>query len=116
MLQSGIPEEQRPGFWNNVGQCCGSAGVGEFFLRLYGQSEDPQHLAICERINADLLDRATEERGGLSWTQAEHRVQPDLLQAQTGLMQGSAGIGLWLLHFDGFTVDRAPFVVLPDRE
>jgi len=29
ILQSGIPEKQTPGFWNNVGQCCGSAGVAE---------------------------------------------------------------------------------------
>ena len=47
-------------------------------------------------------------------TKAEHRVQPELLQAQTGLMQGAAGIGLWLLHLDGHSQDREPLVVLPD--
>lgn len=35
ILQSGIPEKQTPGFWNNVSQCCGSAGVADFFLDLY---------------------------------------------------------------------------------
>src|SRR5207253_5943577 len=35
ILASGIPEKRPPGFWNNVSQCCGSAGVAEFFLDLH---------------------------------------------------------------------------------
>ena len=35
VAQSGIPEKQTAGFWNNVSQCCGSAGVGQFFLDLH---------------------------------------------------------------------------------
>ena len=32
-LQStGAPEQRSKGFWNNHGQCCGDAGVGEFAL------------------------------------------------------------------------------------
>ena len=27
ILKSGIPDAPTAGFWNNVGQCCGSAGV-----------------------------------------------------------------------------------------
>ncbi|GAA5117196.1 hypothetical protein GCM10023339_27460 [Alloalcanivorax gelatiniphagus] len=29
---SGVPERLRPGFWDNDGRCCGTAGVGEVFL------------------------------------------------------------------------------------
>ena len=114
MLASGLPQRQLPGFWNNVGQCCGSAGVGEFFLRLYQSEGEEAYLEFCERITADIYDRADSSGDALKWVQAEHRVQPELLQAQTGLMQGAAGIGLWLLHLDGHFQGRQPFVVLPD--
>ncbi len=114
MLASGIPQTPQPGFWNNVGQCCGSAGVGEFFLRRYQSDGDEAYLEFCERLTADIYDRADSSEDALKWVQAEHRVQPELLQAQTGLMQGASGIGLWLLHLDGHYQGRQPFVVLPD--
>jgi hypothetical protein len=47
--------------------------------------------------------------------QAEHRVRPELLVAQTGLMQGAAGVGLAMLHLDGARERRTPFVRLPDE-
>ena len=57
--------------------------------------------------------------GGLSpdgtrWIHAENRVQPTNLTAQTGWMQGAAGIGGWLLRLDGFERNRAPQIVFPD--
>ena len=97
-----------------MGQCCGSAGLGEFFLRRYEEGGEARDLSYCTRIAADLASRAEPVGEGVRWVQAEHRVQPELLQAQTGLMQGAAGIGLWLLHLDGHFQDREPLVVLPD--
>ena len=114
LFDTGIPEKRVEGFWNNVGQCCGSAGVGELFLRLYGERGEARDLSFCARIAADLASRAEPSGEGLKWVQAEHRVQPERMQAQTGLMQGAAGIGLWLLHLDGHFQDREPLVVLPD--
>jgi lantibiotic modifying enzyme len=114
ILRSGIPESQTPGFWNNVGQCCGSAGVGEFFLALHRAKARPEYLAMAKRVTTNLLARGTRDAAGLRWTHAEHRVKPELLQAQTGFMQGAAGIGTWLLHLDGFEQRRQPFLRLPD--
>jgi len=106
--------DRSPGFWNNVGQCCGNAGVIEFFLALHDVTGEPGHLEFAERVAADTVRRATEDDGGLKWIQAEHRVQPELLIAQTGLMQGAAGVGLAMLHLDGVGQVRRPLVVLPD--
>ena len=114
VLTSGIPEQRTPGFWNNVSQCCGSAGVGQFMLDLHGVTRDPKYLAFAERMTADLLARATRDDRGTRWVQAEHRVRPELLVAQTGYMQGAAGIGSWLLRLDGQQRKRAPFVRFPD--
>ena len=106
--------ERSPGFWNNISQCCGNCGVSDFFVALYRQSGDARHLAYAEDIGHDTLARAASEGEGLKWIQAEHRVRPELLIAQTGLMQGAAGVGLAMLHLDGARERRNRLVVLPD--
>ena len=111
---SGIPESRTPGFWNNVSQCCGSAGVAQFFLDLYTITKDATYLQFSKKMSADLLARGTRDEKGLRWVQAEHRVRPELLIAQTGYMQGAAGIGMWLLRLDAAEQNRPAFVKFPD--
>jgi lantibiotic modifying enzyme len=114
VMTSGIPQQRTPGFWNNVSQCCGSAGVGQFMLDLHTVTRDPRYLAFAEKMTADLLARATRDDLGTRWVQAEHRVRPDQLVAQTGYMQGAAGVGSWLLRLDALQRKRTPFVRFPD--
>ncbi len=105
----GVPG-RHPGLWDTVGQCCGTAGIGEMLLQV-----DPlRHAGLLDDIAADLLARATTDADGLRWVQAEHRVRPQLRLAQTGYMQGAAGVGLFFLHLDGARSGRPPRVVLPD--
>ncbi len=114
LMGSGIPEKETPGFWNNAGLCCGLAGVADFFLNLYKSDRDPAYLAFLNRVMKRLLAKATVDGDKLSWVQAEHRTQPKLLIAQTGLMQGAAGIGLAFLRWDAFEMGRAPLIRMPD--
>jgi lantibiotic modifying enzyme len=114
ILKSGIPEQRTPGFWNNVSQCCGNAGIAQFFLDLYGVTKERQYLDFATRMTADLLGRATRDGAGTRWVQAENRTEPANLIAQTGYMQGAAGIGSWLLHLDAAQHQRASFVHFPD--
>ena len=114
IMQSGIPEKQTPGFWNNVSQCCGSAGVAEFFLSLHRVTGDQSYAEFSKRVTAQLLAKATRDREGMRWIQAEHRVKPELLVAQTGYMQGAAGIGMLLLHIDGFKRGKNASINFPD--
>ena len=60
------------------------------------------------------MRRATTDGDGLKWVQAEHRVRPELLIAQTGLMQGAAGVGLSMLHLDAVERGERRHIVLPD--
>lgn len=117
IVRSGIPQKRTPGFWNNISQCCGNAGIAEFFINRYQKTHEAQDLAFARRMVADLLDRATTVSTpagrGLKWVQAEHRTKPELLLAQTGLMQGAAGAGLCLLHLDAIESGRRPVVALP---
>ncbi len=114
MMACGIPAKRLPGYWNNVSVCCGTASIASFYLDLYQLFGDRQYLDFSYAMTNDLLARATVENDGLKWTQAEHRRRPELLQAQTGLMQGAAGIGLWLLRIDAFEKKTKRLVRLPD--
>lgn len=115
ILDSGIPDREVPGFWNNVGMCCGSAGVAEFFLSLYQVTEKPEYLDFAKDLNEQILDNAIQDDSGMRWVHAEHRSRPDFLQAQTNLMQGAAGIGLWLLRLEEHETGKTPRLVLPDN-
>jgi len=114
MRASGIPERETPGFWNNVGQCCGSVGVAEFFLTHHQQTGDRSSLAFARAMTDQILAKATRDADGTRWIHAEHRVQPANLGAQTGWMQGAAGIGAWLLRLDAFDRGRPGRIVFPD--
>lgn len=107
--------ERSPGFWNNISQCCGNCGVVEFFASLHGLRRDSRHLAFAELVARDTVARGTADGAGMKWVQAENRVSPEQLVAQTGLMQGAAGVGLAMLHLDGVLNGRAPLVRLPDN-
>ena len=70
---SGVPQRLRPGFRDNDGRCCGTAGVGDVVLDLWqrdGREED-LHLAV---VLADALVARVLGTGGHRWWQfVEHR-------------------------------------------
>jgi len=111
---SGVPEQRTPGFWNNISQCCGNCGVGEYFLTLDRLYPGAGHAEMVRRVAADTLRRATVDGDGLKWVQAENRVSPDVVVAQTGYMQGAAGVGSFFLHRDAAVQGLKPAIVWPD--
>ncbi len=112
--ESGIPHAEQPGFWNNVGQCCGSAGVVSFLYDADRPGDGFENLK--EELLRDLVERGEQAEGqsGLRWPHAEHRVRPELILAQTGYMQGAAGIGLMFLQLDAIDKGREFGGRLPD--
>lgn len=122
IMASGIPGKQTPGFWNNVGRCCGNAGVAEFFLDLHRhlpqENNKNAYLEFSKKMTRDIIKKALpagKVKGmGLKWVHAEHRKKPEFLQSQTGLMQGSAGIGLWFLKLDAYEKGKKPRIRFPD--
>ena len=112
--KSGIPEQRTPGFWNNVGQCCGSVGVAEFFLSYHQETKDAAALAFARELTNEITAKATRDEQGTRWIHAEHRVQPGNIGAQTGWMQGAAGIGAWYLRLDAFERGKKPLIKFPD--
>ncbi len=94
--------------------CCGAAGVADFLLGIERARGRSRYRSVVEGIARHILERATRTSDGLKWLHSEHRSKPELLQAQTGLMQGAAGVGLLLLWLDAMVRGRDRTIVLPD--
>jgi lantibiotic modifying enzyme len=113
-IASGVPEQQSPGYWNNISQCCGHCGVGEYFIALQRTTPQPEYGDMVRRVAADTVRRGTVVGDGMKWIQAENRVSPNAVVAQTGYMQGAAGVGSFFLHADGLAKKRVSPIVWPD--
>jgi lantibiotic modifying enzyme len=114
--ESGIPEQQTPGLWNVVCQCCGTAGIVDFFLGLWAGTSDEQHLHFARRVGENLLSRATNMDGqGNRWYQAWTRTQPGLVTAETGYMIGAAGVGSAFIHLARAEQGRYEAILFPDN-
>lgn len=99
IIASGAPELDSPGLWNTVNQCCGTASHVELFLGLWAAYGNPEHLAFAQRAGRILSSRASNLDGkGNRWYIAWTRVAPAVVNAETGYMIGSSGIGSALLH------------------
>ena len=121
VLSSGVPQRLRPGFWDNDGRCCGTAGVGEVLLDAAQDSPDPMRAAQLVQAAAvmgdALVERAIRDAAGTRWRFVEHRQDPPLLPPGTSWMQGAAGIAAFLLRLARVLQDGldAPVVDRPDQ-
>ncbi|GGU17709.1 lanthionine synthetase LanC family protein [Lentzea flava] len=89
---SGLPERRYPGFWDNDGRCCGTAGVGDRLLDSGEHTDFALHLADV------IVERAIPDGSGVCWRFVEHRNDDPLLPPGVGWMQGAAGIAGFLFH------------------
>jgi lantibiotic modifying enzyme len=95
---SGVPERLHPGFWDNDGLCCGTAGAGEAFLDAWHRDGDERDLEFAVRLGDALVERAFHEDGTAYWRFIEHRNEEPLLPPGVGWMQGAAGIAAYLFR------------------
>jgi lantibiotic modifying enzyme len=121
ILTSGVPQRLRPGFWDNDGRCCGTAGVGDVLLDAAQDSSDPARgnvlLDAARTMGDALVERAVRDPAGACWRFLEHRVDPPLLPPGIGWMQGAAGIAAYLLRLARVLQDGlgTPVVDRPDQ-
>jgi hypothetical protein len=91
---SGLPERRYPGFWDNDGRCCGTAGVAEAFL----DSGDDDDLEFALHLADTLVDRALRDGPHAYWRFIEHTAADPLLPPGVGWMQGTTGIAALLFR------------------
>lgn len=93
---SGLPRRIRPGFWDNSGRCCGTAGVLALACdRIVERGDD---FRFANLLVDDLTARATVDDRGVRWSNREHRASPSNLAPRTGWAMGNAGIVRELLR------------------
>lgn len=111
VVNSGIPRRIRPGFWDNNGRCCGTAGVLAFACDRQVEHGDGSDFA--DILVADLAARATTDAEGVCWSNFEHRETPSDLAPATGWAMGNAGIIRELLRHARITANRDPRYAVP---
>jgi hypothetical protein len=111
----GLPRRVRPGFWDNSGRCCGTAGV--LALACDRHIEQAQLLDFANVLVDDLVDRATVDAAGVRWSNHEYRMTPSTLEPRVGWAMGNAGIVRELLRFARAAggLDSAYAVPWPDH-
>ena len=117
--RSGLPDRLRPGFWDNDGRCCGTAGVLDAVLTHAQATGDPTHLGFADRLASALVTRATAttpDGSRCCWRFHEHRAEQPELDPGVGWMQGAAGIVAALSRYARVRTDGldAPRLGLPD--
>ncbi|MCL8013321.1 lanthionine synthetase LanC family protein [Streptomyces sp. AS02] len=97
VTHSGLPGRLRPGFWDNNGRCCGTAGVLALACdRIAEQGDSP---GFADVLVADIAAHATRDASGARWSNVEFRATPSALEPETGWAMGNAGIVRELLRY-----------------
>jgi len=115
LMNEGIEKKTTPGYWNNVGKCCGATGVAEYYLWLHRLTGNEAYLDFSNQMTQHILESGTQTNGAMKWVHAENRTSPMEIAAQTGLMQGSAGIGMWLLKLRAYERAENYRIHFPDE-
>ena len=110
VTESGLPRRIRPGFWDNNGRCCGTAGV--LALACDRIVEQGDGFDFADVLVDDLAARATVDEAGVRWSNHERRATPPDLEPRRGWAMGNAGILRELLRyarlndggFDGYAI------------
>ena len=110
---SGLPARLHPGFWDNDGRCCGTAGVAEVFLDSWQRDGHPDDLDFAVRLADTLLARAVVDGPYTYWRFTEHRAEEPLLPPGVGWAQGAAGIAAFLFRASRVAAEGRAAAVAP---
>jgi len=108
---SGLPSRIWPGFWDNNGRCCGTAGVLAYACdRIFECGDD---FTFANELVDDLTARATVDAAGVRWGNVEHRATPKDLEPQSGWAMGNAGIIRELLRYARLSIGGESGYAIP---
>lgn len=96
LSDSKLPARLYPGYWDNLGRCCGTAGVGQLLLDRHLATGDERLLDWAGELADDVLGRSISQPRGIAWSNTEHTTDPPDLLPEPGFMQGAVGIAGWL--------------------
>lgn len=111
VTHSGLPRRVRPGFWDNNGRCCGTAGVLALACDRHVERTEP--LDFAGVLVDDLITHATVDADGVRWSNHEHRATPSTLEPHVGWAMGNAGIVRELVRFTRIAAGTDPAYAVP---
>ena len=99
IVKAGAPERHSWGFWNCQCQCCGTAGILEYFAEMYEYTGEKEFYDYMIRT-ADVLLSDSDHRtpGSRTWYDSWWRTIPTRVVSYPGLYVGAAGCGSSLLR------------------
>ncbi|MDA8322978.1 MAG: lanthionine synthetase C family protein [Actinomycetota bacterium] len=109
--ESGLPRRIRPGFWDNNGRCCGTAGV--LALACDRIAERGDDFGFANVLVEDLAARAIVDDADARWSNYEHRAAPPDLEPRAGWAMGNAGIARELLRYARLSAGGAGGYAVP---
>ncbi|MBX3117521.1 MAG: hypothetical protein KF784_00530 [Fimbriimonadaceae bacterium] len=114
VMNSSCDKHSESGLKSKNWDCCGNAGIAMFFMDMYRETKKQVYLEYAKSHIAAIDAKATVDAKGRrwSWTDGETLDQGHL--AQTGLMQGAAGIGLMYLSMHALSSGAEWTHRLPD--
>ncbi|HEU0286642.1 MAG TPA: lanthionine synthetase LanC family protein [Nocardioidaceae bacterium] len=110
---SGIPERLYPGFWDNDGRCCGTAGAGDVVLNAWQRDGRDEDLTFAITLADAIVERAIDSDGYAFWRFVEHRNEDPLLPPGPGWMQGASGIAAYLFRLARLLEDGREAATVP---
>lgn len=108
---SGLPQRVRPGFWDNNGRCCGTAGV--LALAIDRIVERGDGFSFADLLVDDLAARAMIDDSGARWSNYERRATPPELDPRPGWAMGNGGIVPELLRYARVCTNRSDAYAVP---
>lgn len=82
---------------------------------MWKATDDGAYLDLATACADVVAKQSSTGFGGRWWMQAEHRARPKFTQAQTGYMQGAAGVGSFLAHMATSATPEDSRIGFPDE-
>jgi hypothetical protein len=111
VVNSGLPQRIRPGFWDNNGRCCGTAGVLALACDRQVERGDGRDFADSSSPTSRPARRPMPRAS--AGPTSNTRDTPSDLAPATGWAMGNAGIIRELLRHARITANRDPQYAIP---
>ena len=117
--QSGLPETPESGFGDEpfkLDRRFGAASVADFFLNLYSETGDKEHMDFARQIVEDILKKAKRDDSGARWVFPRYAFMQGAgtPAAFTGYFYGAVGYGMLMLEFNFVARDAKWRIRFPD--
>jgi lantibiotic modifying enzyme len=114
IIESGAPEYHSTGYWDCHCLCCGTAGFVNHFLGIWLETGDSRYFDYALRSARVILGSANYNGKAAVWYQVFMRTWPDIISADIGYYNGSAGIAAMLIRAAAALENRLDVIRLPD--